>query len=246
MTNGRCGSASSFDHCLKRVSDAALGDGSKGDDKKQLRQAAKARRGALTDRQRASAAQQIADRSWLILQDAAIARRAAVDRSGDTDERRQCVDSADPGETAPPIAGYVPVGTEADVMPLLCRLAAAGYALALPEVVGVGLPLRFRRWAQGAALITGRYGIPCPKTDAPLCSPWAMLVPLLAFDRYGHRLGYGGGFYDRTLADCRRRGAVLSIGVAFAEQELAAVPTDRHDQPLDWIVTDRDAICVGS
>lgn len=138
-------------------------------------------------------------------------------------------------------AGYVPIRDELDPNPLLDALASAGATCCLPVILGRGQPLRFRLWRPGDALVPGPFGVPSPAEDAAEISPTLILVPMLGFDRKGHRLGYGAGFYDRTLDRLRRHGRVLAIGLAYAGQELSLIPADDHDQPLDWIVTEREA-----
>lgn len=140
------------------------------------------------------------------------------------------------------VAGYLPIGNEIDVRPLLHRLRGLGHEIALPAVVASGAPLAFRRWLEEDALTDGPFGIRQPLASAPAVLPDLVILPLLAFDRRGYRLGYGGGYYDRTLAALRRRRESLAVGVGFAVQEVPAVPSGRHDQILDWIVTDREAI----
>jgi 5-formyltetrahydrofolate cyclo-ligase len=142
------------------------------------------------------------------------------------------------------VSGYWPVADELDVRPLLTRLHGLDHAIGLPVVAARGEPLRFRRWEPGAPMVAAAYGILVPDETAPEIVPRLVLVPMLAFDRGGWRLGYGGGFYDRTLAVLRQAGPVLAAGVAFAAQEVAAVPRDPLDQRLDWIVTEREAIRV--
>lgn len=142
------------------------------------------------------------------------------------------------------VSGYWPVADELDVRPLLARLHSQGHVIGLPVVVARGQPLRFRRWEPGAPMAAAHYGILVPGETAPEIVPGLVLVPMLAFDRGGWRLGYGGGFYDRTLARLRQAGPVLAVGVAFAAQEVAAVPRDPLDQRLDWIVTECEAIRV--
>lgn len=137
------------------------------------------------------------------------------------------------------VAGYWPLRQEIDVRPLLARLRAHGCVIALPVVLAPHRPLLFRVWRTGTRLETGAYGTRHPGTTAATVVPDLVLVPLLAFDRAGFRLGYGGGYYDRTLAALRRRRKVLALGIAFAGQAVAAVPRDRFDQPLDGIVTER-------
>jgi 5-formyltetrahydrofolate cyclo-ligase len=140
------------------------------------------------------------------------------------------------------VAGYLPIGDEIDPRPLLRRLHAAGHANALPRIVRSHAPLSFRAWEEGDALEDGPFGTLQPGEAAPAIVPEVVILPLLAFDRRGFRLGYGGGYYDRTLAALRSRRAVTAIGIAYAAQEVPSVPHDRHDQPLDWIVTEREAI----
>lgn len=139
-------------------------------------------------------------------------------------------------------AGYWPIRTELDCRPLMERLHAAGWACALPCVVDRAGPLAFRAWRPGDRLHMGAYGIPAPGPDAPPRHPRIVIVPLLAFDAGGHRLGYGGGYYDRTLADLRGRGDVLAVGFAFAGQQVAHLPRDGDDQRLDLIVTEAGVI----
>lgn len=133
------------------------------------------------------------------------------------------------------IAAYHPVRSELDSLPLLRRLASAGWRLALPVVVGTA-PLIFREWALSAPLETGPFGIP-QLGAGPEIIPRVLIVPLLAFDRRCYRLGYGGGHYDRTLAALRPDYFVTAVGLAFDAQEVAEVPIGPYDQPLDWILT---------
>jgi 5-formyltetrahydrofolate cyclo-ligase len=136
------------------------------------------------------------------------------------------------------VAGYWPMGDEIDPRPLMARLAARGCSLALPVVTAPGQALDFRAWAPGEPLEAGRYGTRHPALSALPLVPTVLLVPLVAFDRSGGRLGYGGGYYDRTLERLRARSQVVAIGVAFAAQEVSLVPRDRHDQPLDLVLTE--------
>lgn len=146
-----------------------------------------------------------------------------------------------PVESGTVTAGYVPIRDELDPNPLLDALASAGATCCLPVILGRGQPLRFRLWRPGDALVSGPFGVPAPAEAAAEVAPTLVLVPMLGFDRKGHRLGYGAGFYDRTLDRLRRHGRVLAIGLAYAGQELPLIPADPHDQPLDWIVTEREA-----
>lgn len=142
------------------------------------------------------------------------------------------------------VAGYWPIGGELDCRPLLDCLAGIGWACALPVATAAAAPLLFRRWRSGDELVVGRHGVREPRECAEAVTPAVALVPLLAFDRAGHRLGYGAGYYDRTLEGLRARGPVRAIGLAFAAQELPELPAEPHDQRLDWIVTERGAIRI--
>ncbi|HYD97791.1 MAG TPA: 5-formyltetrahydrofolate cyclo-ligase [Alphaproteobacteria bacterium] len=135
------------------------------------------------------------------------------------------------------VAGYAAIGSELQAWPALARAHAAGAACALPVVLGAGQALEFRRWSPGAPLVAGAFGAAVPPPDAEPVSPDLVLVPLLAFDRRGWRLGYGGGYYDRTLEALRAAGPVTAVGFGFSAQEAAAVPHEATDQRLDWIVT---------
>ena len=138
------------------------------------------------------------------------------------------------------IAGYWPVGDEIDPLPLLRRLAKS-HVCALP-VVESGRALSFRAWAFDVPPAAGRYGIPSPPLDSPVVLPDILLVPLLAFDRTGHRLGYGGGHYDATLAALRAERPIYAVGLAYAGQEVARVPADARDQRLDAVLTEQGLI----
>jgi 5-formyltetrahydrofolate cyclo-ligase len=142
------------------------------------------------------------------------------------------------------VAGYVPHRGEIDVRPAMAQLATKGHALCLPGIEASDKPLFFRRWRVGDALAGGRYGIPIPEAESPLVFPAVLLVPLVVFDRAGHRLGYGAGYYDRTIAQLRARGPVLAIGAAYAQQEVAHIPADAYDQRLDWVVTEKELIRI--
>jgi len=139
------------------------------------------------------------------------------------------------------IAGYHPKGDEADVLPALSALANAGQATALPVVMGRAWPLVFRLWRPGHPLVPGAFRIMEPMGDAPLVQPDIVLVPLLAFDQAGYRLGYGGGFYDRTLEVLRAEAPTLAVGIGYAGQGVDKLPIDAYDQKLDWIVTEQGA-----
>lgn len=143
------------------------------------------------------------------------------------------------------VAGYGPFKDELDPGPLLRHFHATGHVCALPAADEPEAPLVFRRWRPEDALGHGSLGEPAPPKDSPPVEPDVLLVPLLAFDRQGWRLGYGGGYYDRTLARLRASRQILAVGLAFAAQEADAVPHDERDQRLDWIVTEAEAIRVG-
>jgi 5-formyltetrahydrofolate cyclo-ligase len=137
------------------------------------------------------------------------------------------------------VAGYWPIGTELDVRHTLSHLDLIGYGCALPVVVAKGEPLAFRTWTPQTPMERSGLGILAPAATVPEIDPDVLLVPLLSFDSAGYRLGYGAGFYDRTLERLRRSKRVVAIGIAFAGQEVDGVPRDRYDQPLDWLVTEK-------
>jgi 5-formyltetrahydrofolate cyclo-ligase len=132
------------------------------------------------------------------------------------------------------VAGFWPMPGEIDIRPLLIALHARGHEILLPQTPPRGERLIFRRWHPGAAMLAERFGTLRP--DGPEGRPAVLFVPLLAFDRTGHRLGYGGGYYDRTLAALP---GARAIGCAFAAQELPAVPAGVHDMRLDAVATER-------
>ncbi len=112
----------------------------------------------------------------------------------------------------------------------------------MPVAVGRGEPLVFRAWTKDTVLVRGLYGILEPSSDAEEVEPDIVLVPLAAFDRRGHRLGYGGGYYDRTLQGLRKTRRITAAGLAFSVQEIGELPADAHDEPLDLVLTERDVI----
>lgn len=171
---------------------------------------------------------------------AALRRAAAARREGLKAPARDAAAAARlagllAGHRGRTVSGYMPMRSEADPLP---ALAAHDGPLCLPVVVGRGLPLVFRAWAPGGPLGRGGFGTLVPPEDAPVRVPQLLVVPLLAFDRRGYRLGYGGGFYDRTLAALRAAGPVLAAGFAFAGQEVDEVPAEATDARLDLIVTE--------
>ncbi|MGE3830255.1 MAG: 5-formyltetrahydrofolate cyclo-ligase [Parvibaculaceae bacterium] len=146
------------------------------------------------------------------------------------------------GSGAAWVSGFHPYQDEISVLPLLARLVSEGWFSALPVVIAKGKPLVFRAWAPGEPTTRGVWDIHIPPESAPEAAPDVLLVPLLGFDRRGYRLGYGGGFYDRTLAELRQKKAITAIGIGYADQELDEVPIAAYDEPLDWIMTERGVI----
>ncbi len=185
---------------------------SSGSSKANLRAAALAARDALSAEQRTAAAQAIAARGLPF----AIAPGAIV-------------------------SGYSPIRSEIDPVPLMQALAAQGARLALPAVMARGKSLAFRAWSVSDRLMLGPLGILEPSPAAAELIPDIVLVPLAAFDRAGHRIGYGAGHYDYTLAHLRKVKPIAAIGVAFAVQEIEAVPALPHDVALDYVLTETEA-----
>jgi 5-formyltetrahydrofolate cyclo-ligase len=179
--------------------------------KAELRAAALAARDAFSGEQRAAAAQALAVRGLPI--------------------------KTKPGVV---VAGYSPIRSEIDPAPLIRRLASEGARLALPVVTARGQALRFRVWFPDDRLMRGPLGILEPSPAAAEITPDIVLVPLAAFDRAGHRIGYGAGHYDRTLAQLRKSRAVVAIGLAFAAQQVEVVPALQHDVALDYVLTDTE------
>lgn len=137
---------------------------------------------------------------------------------------------------------YWAINDEVDLHPLLERLVKEGRPVALPCTPDHQAPLTFRRWTPETAMTPGPMHMTEPSSGAPVLQPNVLLLPLLAFDSAGRRLGYGGGFYDRTLGALRSTGTVKAFGVAFAGQQVSRVPTDALDQPLDGVMTERGVI----
>lgn len=178
--------------------------------KQQLRTAALAAREALTPEQRTAAAQAIAAHKI-------------------------------PFEIAPDavVSGYAPIRGELDPTLLMLSLKARGVRLALPVIMARGKTLSFRAWSPDDRLTLGALGIPEPSPAAEELMPDIMLVPLAAFDRAGHRIGYGGGYYDFTFSHLREAKHVIGVGVGFAVQEIKAVPALAHDVALDYVITEK-------
>ena len=186
---------------------------SSGPTKSDLRAAALAARDALTVEQRGAAAQAVAERGLPI----EIARGTVV-------------------------SGYSPIRSEIDPVPLMRKLAAQGAQLALPAVMARGKSLAFRAWSASDRLMLGPLGILEPSPAAAELIPDIMLVPLAAFDRAGHRIGYGAGHYDYTLAHLRKLKHIIAVGLAFAAQEIVAVPALPHDVALDCVLTETEVL----
>jgi len=134
------------------------------------------------------------------------------------------------------VSAYLPIRSEADPLPAMAALAERN-RVCVPVIAGRGRPLSFREWRPGCRLVEGPFRVMIPEAGAVL-APDTLIVPLLAFDADLYRLGYGGGFYDRTLAALRAGGPVHAIGFAYAAQETADLPLEPTDQPLDEIVTE--------
>ncbi len=143
------------------------------------------------------------------------------------------------------LAGYRSIRGEVDVSGALAGCEAMGLRLCLPVVEAVDKPLYFRKWRFGEVLERGRYGVEVPEAGAGASRPDAVLVPLVAFDRGGQRLGYGAGYYDRTIRHLRTLAKrPLMIGVGYSIQEVEQIPVDRFDEKLDMIITEKDVIKV--
>jgi 5-formyltetrahydrofolate cyclo-ligase len=136
------------------------------------------------------------------------------------------------------VSGYAPIRSEIDPTPLMRAIAARGARLALPTVTARGQALTFRAWSPNDRMVLGPLGIPEPSPAAPELVPDVMLVPLAAFDNQGHRIGYGAGHYDYTFAHLRKLKAVRGVGLAFAVQQIKAVPALAHDVALDYVLTE--------
>jgi 5-formyltetrahydrofolate cyclo-ligase len=178
-----------------------------------LRSDARARRGQLPADARARAAETIASRAFPL--------------------------SIVPGTI---VSGFSPLKSEINPIPLMRKLADAGAQLALPVVAARGKPLIMRAWNFGAPLASGVWGIREPMPDAPEVAPDILLVPLLAFDRRGNRIGYGAGYYDMTIAKFRAMKPVAAVGIAYAVQEIGAVPVTPRDARLDLVLTELEVI----
>ncbi len=146
------------------------------------------------------------------------------------------------GHGATVVSVFWSIGDEIPTHPLIRSLDEAGFAVALPVTGKRGTPLVFRRWTPAAAMVPGKMAIPEPPAEAEVLEPDLLFVPLAAFDRRGHRIGYGAGYYDLTLEALRAKKTVTAVGLAYAAQEVLFIPNDAHDQPLDFVVTEKDTI----
>ncbi|MFV0512165.1 MAG: 5-formyltetrahydrofolate cyclo-ligase [Jhaorihella sp.] len=144
------------------------------------------------------------------------------------------------GHRGVPLAGYMPIRTEIDPLPAMAEAAAHG-PVGVPVILGAGQPLAFARWEPGAAMVQGMFGAPIPEHE-DFIDPEIVIVPLVAFDPAGNRLGYGGGYYDRTLEALRASHPVLAIGFAWDAQQADDLPLEATDQRLDMVVTEARVI----
>jgi 5-formyltetrahydrofolate cyclo-ligase len=140
------------------------------------------------------------------------------------------------------LSGFMPLKSEINPLPLMRKLVDDGARLALPVVAGRGQPLIMRSWQWGEPLVPGVWGISEPPPTAPELQPDILLVPLLAFDRNGHRIGYGAGYYDLTIAQLRAKKPIAAVGIAFAAQEVESVPRTAFDARLDLVLTENETI----
>jgi 5-formyltetrahydrofolate cyclo-ligase len=182
-------------------------------EKAELRAAALAKREAMPAQQRADAASTIAARDFPV----PVAKGAIV-------------------------SGFSPMKSEINPIPLMRKLFDAGAQLALPVIVGRGKPLIMRAWKFGDPFKAGQWGIREPVAEAPEVYPDILIVPLAAFDRRGHRIGFGAGYYDMTIAALRAKKKVTAVGIAFSVQEIERVPSTDRDARLDFMLTEREVI----
>ena len=142
------------------------------------------------------------------------------------------------------VSAFHSIREEPDTLALLAALSDQRFATALPAVVGAARHLEFRLWRTGDPALVGRMGIPEPLDSSTVVEPDLLFVPLACFDRRGHRIGYGAGYYDRSLERLRAMKDVFAVGVAYGVCEIGAVPYEAHDQPLDVILTDQETIVI--
>ncbi|ROU00190.1 5-formyltetrahydrofolate cyclo-ligase [Histidinibacterium lentulum] len=170
---------------------------------------------------------------------AAFARRAAAHAEAPDDACAPLIEAL-AAHRGRPLSGYMPIRTEIDPRPAMA-LAARHGSVGVPVIRAKGAPLDFHLWTPDTPMVPGPFGAMVPREPRPM-TPEVLIVPLAAFTRAGFRLGYGGGFYDRTLAALRARGPVLAIGFAYAAQETETLPLEPFDAPLDLVVTETEVI----
>jgi 5-formyltetrahydrofolate cyclo-ligase len=176
----------------------------------------------------------LTDEKAALRRKALLAARASAAAYGDEAGQRvaRAFLAAVPVAEGAAVSGYAP----------LKLLARRGHAIALPYVEAAGRPLLLKRWRPGEKLTAGQFGVRQPAASAETLNPDILLVPLVAFDSEGYRLGRGGGFYDRTIAELKAQRPLVTVGLAFAAQHMLRVPREPHDQRLDWIVTEEGAL----
>lgn len=140
------------------------------------------------------------------------------------------------------VAGYLPIKNEINPRPLIEDYLLEHKRLVLPKIVEKDTPLHFHQWMYGQPLVVGRYGIEEPLHNSPLLQPDLLLVPMVAFDRNGYRLGHGGGYFDRTITALRKTRLIVCIGLAYAFQEIDDFPQEEHDTKMDYVVTDKEVL----
>ena len=177
----------------------------------------------------------------IIRKSALIARKKAYESNGNDIDISLLVDAVFSFPEVEIVSGYMPIRTEISPLAAMKNLASFGKRLCLPVVQSVGNPLYFKEWTPDSSMISGAFGAKIPKNGLVL-KPELLIVPLVAFDRSGARLGYGGGYYDRSLEQLRRRKPTIAVGFAYSSQEVKKVPTERTDQQLDIIVTENEII----
>ena len=170
---------------------------------------------------------------------AALARRKVAHAGGQGAATARLLDYLEP-HRGKVLAGYMAMRSEIDPLPVMAQMARFA-PVVVPVIAGAGKALKFRQWMPGCALEAGPFGAKVPASGAWLV-PQVLIVPLVAFDRKGGRLGYGGGFYDRTLQALRAKQATIAVGFAFGAQEVEDLPLEATDQPLDAVVTEQSVI----
>ena len=184
------------------------------------------------------------DQTKPALREAALALRDALppderQRAAETMAARGLPVALTPGTI---VSGFMPMRSEISPLPLMRKLAERGVRLALPAIAGRGKPLIMRAYSFGDELARGQWGIREPKADKPDVAPDILIVPLAAFDRAGHRIGYGAGYYDMTINALRAKKPVIAVGIGFAVQEIPQVPVTARDARLDLVLTEREII----